>query len=109
MSPPDPREVISDPRFKVGAQHLAGEVFRVLGPALDQMFQQAMAAMQQNLSPAGRVVEVRRKRGMQQTTSPQLLAELNDNMMDLIEELKRTNELAEEQLEEDAAPRRRRT
>ena len=86
---------------------MAAELFRLLGPALGQMYQQTMAAMQSTLSPAGRVVEVKRRSGVQQTTSPQLLAELNDNMADLIAELRRTNELAEESFDT-VAPRSRR-
>ncbi len=106
MPPPDPAQVFNDPRFKAVTQQFAAEVFKTLGPALGQMFQQVLGAVNQNMSPAGRVIEVQRKRGRQQTTSPQLLAELNDNMEELIEELKKTNELAEESL--DAAPRKRR-
>lgn len=103
MPPPDP---MNDPKAKAVMQQMAAELFNLLGPALGNVFQQAMNTMQQNLSPSGRVVEVQRRSGVQKTTSPQLLAELNDNMGDLIAELKRTNELAEEQLED--APRRRR-
>jgi hypothetical protein len=104
MPPPDP---VPEAKARVVMEQMAAELFRLLGPALGQMYQQTMAAMQSTLSPAGRVVEVKRRRGIEQTTSPQLLAELNDNMEELIAELRKTNELAEESLE-DAAPRRRR-
>lgn len=100
MPQPEP-----NPQAKVVLQQMAAAMFQALAPALEHMFQQAVNAGQQNMSPAGRVVEVQRRRGKQQTTSPQLLAELNDNIVDLITELQRTNELADEQL--DNAPRKR--
>jgi biotin operon repressor len=102
MPPPDP----SNPQAKLILQQMAATMFNTLAPALENMFRQAVNAGQQSVSPAGRPVEVNRREGKQVTTTPQLLAELNDNILELIEELKETNDLADEQLK--ATPRRRR-
>lgn len=101
----DPRvaELVSEVTQRVGA--LMTETMRNFGAqqgvhtraTLEQMFAQFKEA----LAPQNRVVPVVRRDEQnnpvhQQTTSPQLLAELNDNIVDLITELQIANDMAEE-------------
>lgn len=98
-----PDGFLNDPRVQVFGQKIAADVLQAIGPMLGQ------------LAAGGRVVEVRRRDAenrvvKQPSTTPQLLAELNDNLVDLIDELRRSNDIAmyDLQLSEDSfePPRR---
>lgn len=104
---PQPNDILNDPRVQAFSQKIVSDVA--------QLMNQAMSHMQQSLSPAGRVVDVLRRSGAKKTTSPQLLAELNDNMMELnsnlaalIAELQRANDLGEDALDDEDRARKKR-
>ncbi|NDQ57322.1 MAG: hypothetical protein GZ088_09655 [Acidipila sp.] len=106
---PSPEDVIADPRFQAVITGISARV----GQSMAQMLQAHLQEVAKTMGPAGRIVEVIRRdvdnRPIpQQTSSPQLLAELNDNMTDLIAELQHMNDLVEQQSDAVApAPRRR--
>jgi hypothetical protein len=99
--PPPNSGVAADPRI----QELLAEIGNIMGARLHAHLQQVNAT----ISPAGRPVDVLRrdennKNIVQQTTTPQLLAELNDNLQDLIAEIQYANDKADGS----SKPRRRR-
>ena len=94
--PSDPN-FINNPHVQMFGRALADHINQTLAGMLTQV----MAKMEQNLSPAGRVVQVTRRdeRGKAievSTTTPQLLAELNDNITDLINTIQEEREAQEE-------------
>lgn len=97
MPPSGPENFLNDPKIQVFGNWLAQEVLQKLKPVIGE------------LRPGGRPVIVsRRDRDhnpiKQETTTPQLLAELNDNLIDLVDELALSNSIAlrEQQLDEAA-------
>lgn len=85
---PTPEMFVNDARVRAFGDMLSAEVLKHLMPVLGE------------LKPGGRPVQVPRRHLPQQpvclqnTTTPQLLAELNDNLIDLITELQISNNLA---------------
>lgn len=86
---PDDAAFVNQARVREFSKVLGQELLQHLQPIIGQ------------LTPGGRVVQVPRRHApeqatmMLQTTTPQLLAELNDNLIDLIIELQRSNDLAQ--------------
>jgi len=84
--PQQPFDFLRDPRVQVFGKMLSDQVNQTMAGMITQLVQR----LEQTLSPAGRVVKVVRHDddGMEyeeQTTTPQLLAELNDNLIDFME------------------------
>lgn len=106
-----PGGVMNDPRVAELVSELTGRVGAVMADTLraygEQQGQTARVSLEQMfakfkeaMAPQNRVVPVLRRDENnnlvpQQTTTPQMLAELNDNIADLIAEIQYANELAE--------------
>jgi hypothetical protein len=80
--------LLNDPRVRAFAEHITQDILRSIMPVIGE------------IRPGGRAVEVIRRDAhnrptRQSITTPQLLTELNDNLVDLIDELQRSNDLAE--------------
>jgi hypothetical protein len=133
VPPPNGTPPVGDPRVQkllddmtaamtgVIQQHaqVMGQQF---GAQLNHVAQHLQTNIQQlatTLAPHNRVVDVERRdendvRTVNKTTNAQLLAELNDNIMDLIGELAAANDLTEKMIDRSTpdaparAPRRRR-
>ena len=108
---PPPPNFSDSPAFKSFVDIVTQEMKQ----SLASLMQQSVARIEQSVSPAGRVVNVRRRDEnnqprVEQSTTPQLLAELNDNLVDLVDTLAEANDLVRRQLDqvEDVAPRRKR-
>lgn len=86
---PEDNAFVNESRVRAFSEVLGKDLFDRLRPILGQ------------LAPGGRPVQVPRRHApapasmLMQTTTPQLLAELNDNLIDLIIELQRSNDLAQ--------------
>jgi len=95
---PSESEFLNDPRIQLFGQKIA----QAVGSSVSEIIHHAVRQIEQNISPAGRPVEVLRlsRNGQnikKQTTTPQLLAELNDNIKELTEAIREANELVREQ------------
>ena len=105
---PEQGDFRQDPRMQL----FISEITQHVGAQLQGLVQQSIAQLEKSISPAGRPVAVSRRREdgaseTQHTTTPQLLAELNDRIRDLTDELYEANRLVRIQLK-DAEPRARR-
>lgn len=86
--PADDATFLNDPRIQAFARKITQDILQQVMPVIGE------------IRPGGRVVEVVRRNTENQavrqpTTTPQLLAELNDNLIDLVDELRHSNDLAE--------------
>jgi hypothetical protein len=80
------------------------EITNHVGATLQGLVQQSIAQIEKTMSPSGRPVVVARLNTdrnpeNRHTTTPQLLAELNDNLIDLVDELRDANDLVRQQMD----------